>query len=221
MGFTSLQHIRDRRSTCRGACHSTRYVPPAGFAYPLGGLLPPSPCRPSFMPAALMGFTLRSFLLSEGIRRVSARMNPRAVFPVGIPGAEAPGPAQRAAASGLSPFRESLAASAGLVRPPLDAPLGFALSGCAGWGFAQAFARAPPSRFRRPALRPEPAAPRSLNRPQPSPSVTGEPVLGRATLTGFSHRINPITFKRSPVRAIGFTLRRVVHYCRPPTLLER
>jgi hypothetical protein len=37
-----------------------RYVPPSGFGCPLGGLLPPSPCRFCFAPAALMGFTLRS-----------------------------------------------------------------------------------------------------------------------------------------------------------------
>jgi hypothetical protein len=45
-----------------------RYVPPAGFGDPLGGLLPPSPCRACFIPAALLGFALRSFLLPEGIR---------------------------------------------------------------------------------------------------------------------------------------------------------
>jgi hypothetical protein len=33
-----------------------RYVPPAGFGYPLGGLLPPRPCRSYFVPAALLGF---------------------------------------------------------------------------------------------------------------------------------------------------------------------
>jgi len=53
--------------------HSTRvlpsrYVPPSGFGYPLGGLLPPSPCRFCFTPAALMGFALRSLPLSKGIR---------------------------------------------------------------------------------------------------------------------------------------------------------
>jgi hypothetical protein len=63
-----------------------RCVPPAGFGYPLGGLLPPSPCRLFFTPAALLGFALRSFLLAEGIRRVSAGMNPPAVSPVGYPG---------------------------------------------------------------------------------------------------------------------------------------
>jgi len=56
MGFASLRHIKDRRSTFREPCR-TRYVPPAGFGYPLGGLRPPSPCRPYFVPAAPWGFT--------------------------------------------------------------------------------------------------------------------------------------------------------------------
>jgi hypothetical protein len=124
-------------------------------------------------------------------------MNPRAVFPVGIPGAEAPGPAQRAAASGLSPFRESLATAAGLVRQSPDAPLGFALSGSADWSLARAFTRAPPARFRESTSRPKPAAPRSLDQLQLGPSRTGEPVVGRTTLTGFSHRTNPAAFKPS------------------------
>jgi len=43
-----------------------RYVPPSGFGYPPDGLRPSIPCRFCFTPAALMGFTLRSFLLSKG-----------------------------------------------------------------------------------------------------------------------------------------------------------
>jgi hypothetical protein len=67
MDFASLQHTRVRKSTRRGGSTS-RYVPPSGFGYPLDGLLLPSPCRPYFVPAALMGFTLRSIPLSKGIR---------------------------------------------------------------------------------------------------------------------------------------------------------
>jgi hypothetical protein len=48
-----------------------RYVPPSGFGYPLGGLRPSIPCRFCFTPAALMGFTLRSFLLPKGIRGIA------------------------------------------------------------------------------------------------------------------------------------------------------
>jgi hypothetical protein len=67
MDSTSLQRIKVRKSTRRGGSTS-RYVPPSGFGYPLDGLLLPSPCRPYFVPAALMGFTLRSVPLSKGIR---------------------------------------------------------------------------------------------------------------------------------------------------------
>jgi len=55
-------------SPLRTGVAGARYVPPSGFGYPLGGLLLPSPCRLYFTPAALLGFALRSFLLSEGIR---------------------------------------------------------------------------------------------------------------------------------------------------------
>jgi hypothetical protein len=53
--------------------HSTRtsparYGPPSGFGYPLDGLRPSYPCRLCFTPAALLGFSLRSFPLSEGNR---------------------------------------------------------------------------------------------------------------------------------------------------------
>jgi hypothetical protein len=66
MGFGSLQHSRNPRSTSRGIKPS-RYVPPSGFGYPLGGLLPRIPCRFCFTPAALMGFTLRRFPLPEDL----------------------------------------------------------------------------------------------------------------------------------------------------------
>jgi hypothetical protein len=62
-----------------------RYVPPSGFGYPLGGLLPPSPRRFFFTSAALLGFALRSFLRPEGIRCVSAAKHPRAGSPTGFP----------------------------------------------------------------------------------------------------------------------------------------
>jgi hypothetical protein len=82
MDFASLQHMGVRKSTFRGDSTS-RYVPPSGFGYPLDGLLLPSPCRPGFVPTALLGFTLRSVPLSKGFRGVSARMNPPAVSPAG------------------------------------------------------------------------------------------------------------------------------------------
>jgi hypothetical protein len=53
-----------------------RYVPPSGFGYPLGGLLPRIPCRFCFAPAALVGFTLRRFRLSGGVLAFPPRTDP-------------------------------------------------------------------------------------------------------------------------------------------------
>jgi len=78
----------------------TRYVPPSGFGYPLDGLRPSGPRRFCFTPAALLGFTLRSFLLPNGVRGITTRTDPLAVSPAGIPIAQGDGPAQQAAASG-------------------------------------------------------------------------------------------------------------------------
>jgi hypothetical protein len=92
---------------------SARYGPPSGFGYPLGGLRPPSPCRFCFTPAALLGFALRSFLLPEGIRRVSGRKDPRAVFPVGFPALKALGRPNGPRPLGFNP-------SGSPLRPPQD-----------------------------------------------------------------------------------------------------
>jgi len=43
-----------------------RCVPSSGFGYPLDGFRPSLPCRLCFAPAALVGFTLRSFLRLQG-----------------------------------------------------------------------------------------------------------------------------------------------------------
>jgi hypothetical protein len=75
MGFCSLQHVRNPRSTLRGL-KPARYVPPSGFGYPLDGLLPRIPCRFCFAPAALMGFTLRRFPLSRGLAGLSTGSEP-------------------------------------------------------------------------------------------------------------------------------------------------
>jgi hypothetical protein len=68
MGFDSLQHMQGTKVHLTRAC-LTRYVPPPGFDYPLGGLRPSNPGRPCFMPAALVGFPLRSVPLLKGTRR--------------------------------------------------------------------------------------------------------------------------------------------------------
>jgi hypothetical protein len=106
-----------------------RYVPPSGFGYPLDGFLPSIPCRFCFAPAALMGFTLRRFLLSEGIRNVSARMSPLTVQPSGLPAAEAPDRPDRPRLLGFYPSESPWRYDRGLARQSLEPPLGFALPG--------------------------------------------------------------------------------------------
>jgi hypothetical protein len=151
LGFESLQHFRNRRSTHAGS--PARFVPPSGFGYPLGGLLPSVPCRFFFTPAALLGFTLRSIALSSGIRGVTIRMHPPTVSPVSAPDARKRGPAQnRLRFLGFDPPESPWRSGKGLVRRPLDAPLGFALPGSSRESLAQAFTRAPLTRFTPPAV---------------------------------------------------------------------
>jgi hypothetical protein len=130
MDFRSLQHLQD------SAIHSSRafqarYGPRPGFGYPRRGFRPPNPGRLCFTPAALVGFALRSVLLRRGNRSVSARLHPLAVCPVGKRPARSGGPARQAAASGVRPVPESLATGRCLDRRPLEAPLGFSLTGFA------------------------------------------------------------------------------------------
>jgi len=107
-----------------------RCVPPSGFGYPLDGFLPSVPRRFCFTPAALMGFTLRSFPLSEGIRCVSATEGPTYRFTRRYTRAAAPEgaraePARRAAVPGLCPFRECLTAQHGFSTLAAGGSLGF------------------------------------------------------------------------------------------------
>ena len=102
-----------------------RYVPPSGFDYPLDGLLPSNPCRFCFTPTALLGFTLRSFPLSKGIRHVTARKHPLTVFPPGGAERRSERPDPGAAVPGFQPFRESLAIEYVLSAPTTGCSLGF------------------------------------------------------------------------------------------------
>jgi hypothetical protein len=65
LGFASLQHLPASRVHCSRVCLA-RYVPPSGFGYPLGGLLPAALGRACFVPTAFVGFSLRSLLLPKG-----------------------------------------------------------------------------------------------------------------------------------------------------------
>jgi hypothetical protein len=77
-----------------------RYGPPSGFGYPLDGLRPSIPCRFCFTPAALLGFTLRSFLLAEGIRSITRRMAHISFCPPLFSSREAMSRSRQAAVSG-------------------------------------------------------------------------------------------------------------------------
>jgi hypothetical protein len=58
-----------------------RHLPPSGFGYPLDGLLPRAACRPCFMPAAPVGFFLRSLLLAAGSLSRYRECSPRFPLP--------------------------------------------------------------------------------------------------------------------------------------------
>jgi hypothetical protein len=124
MGFCSLQHLRNSRSTHRGPKHA-RYVPPSGFGYPLDGLLPRIPGRFCFTPAALMGFTLRRFHLPEGLRGLSAGRNPLTVgSAMFLPPKRQTG--LTSAGFRVRALRKCLAADGVLSHRPLAPPMGFA-----------------------------------------------------------------------------------------------
>jgi len=141
MGFASLQHMRNRRSFVRPTCRPVAGTS-AGFDYPLDALLPSTPCRFYFTPAALMGFTLRSFLLAKGIWR----------FPAGrthIPLAAAQECPKAfvyelaTSVSGLCSFRESLAIKPVFSGSTTGCSLGFFSSRACGQKPCRDFARTP------------------------------------------------------------------------------
>jgi len=72
--FGALQHFRPGQSTCSRALPA-RYGPSPGFGYPRDGLLPAQPCRPYFMPAALLGFALQR-LLTRAVELHSCNSGP-------------------------------------------------------------------------------------------------------------------------------------------------
>jgi hypothetical protein len=167
MGFWSLQRLRIRRSTCREPCHSPlrsarrvwlpsrRFTPsePVPAIFHAGGAhgIRPSELSPS-------GRYPPRFRAEAPTRRFSRRFLPP----------HSGGPAQRAAASGLRPFRESLATAAGLVQRPPVAPLGFSLSGFAAGTLHEVHPCSSPA-LSRTGLSARTPAPRSLSQYQPRP----------------------------------------------------
>jgi hypothetical protein len=125
----------------------------AGFAWPtwfrLQGLFTLMtvyalrvPGRFYFAPAALLGFTLRSFLLQKGIPPVSEQKDPPTVSPACIPFAEASG-RLAGRSSWVLAFSKSLATHVCLAHRPLAAPLGFCLRGPLHENLGRAFTQPP------------------------------------------------------------------------------
>jgi hypothetical protein len=123
VGFASLQHMLGEKVHVTRAL-PTRYVPPPGFDYPLDGFLPFRPDRFCFTPAALLGFTLRSFLLAKGNRTVSGPDAPTYRWPKARKHPKVlTGPRRRFL--GFDPFASPWRNQALLTPSSLDAPLGF------------------------------------------------------------------------------------------------
>jgi len=145
MGFRSLQHTRDRRSTLRGLC-----LPATFRLQGLVTLLTVSSLR------SLAGFVSHrrrswdSPFGASSSRKVSGRFRsegPTYRSTCRYTLCRNTGPARQAAVPGFQPFRESLATDACLARPPLAAPLGLTLLGLARESLGQDFARPPPTRL--------------------------------------------------------------------------
>jgi hypothetical protein len=220
MDFCSLQHIRNRRSTCRGLYLPATFRPQ--------GLVTLSTVFSLRSRAGFVSHQLRSWDLPFGAfsSREAARAFPHGRAHLPFPPASEttyrsrrPGPAGRGfwAYPPGSPWRPAV----GLARRPLAAPLGFPLLGSTRDSLDRDFARSPPSRFivpQSPAIRP---ASRSLDQPSPASARHLACKHARAsggTLLGFPHRANP-NIRIRLVSGYFFTSHRVVHYCRPPDVL--
>jgi hypothetical protein len=218
--FAPFSTWRNRGSTSRRLYHA-RYGPPSGFGYPLDGLLPAIPCRFCFTPAALVGFTLRSFLLSEGIRFVSDPEEPTYRFSHRYTRTEV-----RAGSMGRGSWASALPGVPGsqcmlFTRRLLVAPLGFAPLGVPQTprpGFRPASSHA----LFRHRLFTRAAVPQSIDRRLLRPALFRSKLRGSSEtpLWGSCTGLHPEAFERTANRAIFFTSRRVAHYCRLADALE-
>jgi hypothetical protein len=146
MGLWSLQHMKGSE------VHLSRARPPATFH--LQGLVTLLAVYSLRSRAGFVSHRPRSWDLpfgafpsgkvSEGI---SLRKRPLTVSPIGVPAAVALGRPNRSRFPGFAPCRSPWPRGEGLVRPWLDAPLGFALLGYSGEDLVRDFARSPLTRF--------------------------------------------------------------------------
>lgn len=193
MDFLSLQHIRNRRSTCRGLCLPATFRPQ--------GLVTLSTVSSLRSPAGSVSHRLRSWDSPFGafsFRKAAAALPLRRTHlpspPAGVTTCRSRRPGSAGRGSWVCPPGSPWRPAVCLARRPLVAPLGFPLPGFSLGSLGQDFAQPPLTRFvvpRSPAIQP---ASRSLD--QPPPASARHPVckhMGASggTLRGFQHRINP------------------------------
>jgi len=127
MGFCSLQHIQDRRSTSRGL-----YRPATFRLQGLVTLLTVSSLRSLAGSVSHRQRSWDSPFGASSSQKVSGRLRPEAPtyrFSHRYTLYRSTGPARRTAVPGFRPFRESLATRTCLAPRPLAAPLGLAFQG--------------------------------------------------------------------------------------------
>lgn len=172
---------------------TARYVPSSGFARPLDGLLLPKPCRPCFVPAALMGFRPSKLSpLERYPRALPLGMNPRAVSFVVHLAACATSRPNEPRLPGFDPSESPLRPNVCLAHRPPAAPLGFLPSRAFPREPWRDSSRSPLTRF----PRTTPGGGRSSGVPEyqsthasPRPAPAGKPTgMAEATLMGFSRR---------------------------------
>ena len=157
-------HRRVRGPLSR-AMQAARYGPPSGFDYPLGGLLPRTPGRFCFAPAALLGFALRRFHLPERITGLSTVKNPRTVS---RPFFSAPKCRLGPTSLGfwVHASRECLATDQGFSPTITGASLGIHPSRAVNESLDSDFSESPLTRFAGSGdYSPNPSAPQSLDQP--------------------------------------------------------
>jgi hypothetical protein len=184
----------------------------SGIEGPLTRVRPPASFRLQGLATLLAAYSLRiragfvshrqrswdspfgAFPSRKGIRGVTTRMHPPTVSPIGVPAAEAVGRPNGPRFLGFHPSESPWRPDKGLVRRSLDAPLGFALPGYSRENLAQAFTRAPLTRFApRDDCSSSAPAPQSIDQLSPGPvsSPHRSTTTHGTTLLGSLHRLNP------------------------------
>jgi hypothetical protein len=194
MSFRSLQHIRNRRSTCRGLSQPARFR--------LQGLATLLTACSLQSRAGFVSHRQRSWdspfgaFSSQEEPGLLPPSDPTYRFTCRCSRRRSEGPAQQASVPGIQPPESPWRPGKGLARRPLDAPLGFVLPGCPAARLARDFARAPLTRFRKPAITHRPAGAPEFRSARDSPDPRSRPKApptDQATLVGFLHRLDSVT----------------------------